>query len=319
MKIFLIDRAGEARKVDSLEGVTLEDCELLWLDTLNPGDEERRSIQEYFGIHPLAMEISRKKEEAPRVQEFDGHTLVIWNFPHGGKAAVDTLDTACLYAFMGDNYLVTMHLEAIPEVNTVFEELKESAQLHHRNPAFILYAIMNLAVEDLFPLVEELEESIEAYMEDLLSDQRGGDLGALMDLKHRNMALRRMVFGLRDVVMRLASHGLSVVPDELVVYLMDVYERLSRLSMEVDNNSDLISSSLDIHLSAVSNRLNVTMKRLTAIATFFMPATFLAGIYGMNFAHIPEYHWYYGYLYFWIALVVITAVMAVIAKRQNWL
>jgi len=100
---------------------------------------------------------------------------------------------------------------------------------------------------------------------------------------------------------------------------MDVYERLARLTMEVESNSDLVSSSLDIHLNAVSNRLNITMKRLTAIATFFMPATFIAGVYGMNFAHIPEYKWYYGYLYFWVLLVVITFVMVLIAKRQDWL
>jgi magnesium transporter len=140
-----------------------------------------------------------------------------------------------------------------------------------------------------------------------------------MSLKHRNMSMRRAVYALRDVVMRLAGRDLPLIPDELSVYLMDVYERLIRLSLEVESNSDLVSSSLDIHLNAVSNRLNITMKRLTAIATFFMPATFLAGVYGMNFVHLPEIHWLYGYLYFWVLILVISVAMAVVAKKQNWL
>jgi len=318
MKIYILDRKGSSKEVDSLDGVELADNKLAWLDTQDPTDEERRRLQDFFGIHPLALAVSHKVEDVPRVQEFEGHILVIWSFLRG-KPSSEKIETASLYMILGANYLVTIHMEDIPELDTVFQKTKEGAILRHEHPAFFLYTIMNLAVEEFFPLVEELEEKIDAYMENLLSDQKGGDLNTVMALKHRNMAVRRTVFALRDVVMRLASRDLPYIPDELSVYLMDVYERLARLSMEVDNNSDLISSSLDIHLSAVSNRLNVTMKRLTAVATFFMPATFLAGVYGMNFVHLPEVHWYYGYLFFWVLIIVITVAMAVIARKQNWL
>jgi magnesium transporter len=188
----------------------------------------------------------------------------------------------------------------------------------HDHPAFFLYTIMNVSVEEWFPMVEGLKEQIDAYLEDMLADDKSSDVSTVMALKHSNMAVRRTISALRDVTMRLARRDLATIPDELGVYLMDVYDRLTRLYLEVDNNTDLISSSLDIHLSVVSNRLNVTMKRLTAVATFFMPATFLAGVYGMNFRHFPEINWYWGYLYFWIAIVVITMAMFVLARRQDW-
>jgi magnesium transporter len=318
MKVYVVDGSGKPKKVASLEGIKLEDCKLIWLDAQNPDDQERELIRAFFNIHPLAMEVSKRAENVPRAQEFDGHMMVIWDFLHDRKSA-DEVGMMSLYMIMGRNYLVTVHTGDIPTLQNIFDKLSEVEEPKHGHAAFFLYTIMNVSVEQFFPFVEGLEDKIDTYMENLLSSNKAGDLSALMSLKHRNMSIRRTVYALRDVVMRLAGRDLPLVPDDLNVYLMDVYERLVRLSLEVESNSDLVSSSLDIHLNAVSNRLNITMKRLTAVATFFMPATFLAGVYGMNFIHIPEYKWYYGYLYFWLLLIVITIVMAVIAKRQDWL
>ena len=219
---------------------------------------------------------------------------------------------------LGDNFLITAHVEDIHEIDTMFKKMRDEAKARHEHPAFFLYAIMNVSVEEWFPMIEGLKDDIDTYMEEMLAEVKSGDVSTLMSLKHKNMAVRRTLSALRDASMRLARRDLAAIPDELNVYLMDIYDRLTRLYLEVDNNSDLISSSLDIHLSMVSNHMNVTMKRLTAIATFFMPATFLAGVYGMNFKHFPELWWYWGYLYFWIAIVVISVVMFFVARKQDW-
>jgi magnesium transporter len=131
------------------------------------------------------------------------------------------------------------------------------------------------------------------------------------------MSVRRLAASHRDVVMKLSRRDTPFIPDDLVVYLLDVYDHLTRISSDVDNNSDLISSALDIHLNEVSNRMNVTMKRLTAVATIFMPLTFIVGLYGMNF-RVPEYRWFYGYLYVWILMIVVSVVMIIIAKKSDW-
>lgn len=317
MKTYIIDNEGHAQEGDSLEGVVLAACKLVWVDVKDPSLEERAYLRDFFDLHPLTATAVLESETVPRVQEFDGHVLTVWSMLRD-QPSTEKLEITSVYMVLGDNFLVTAHIEDIHEIDTMFKKLQGETVPRHDHPAFFLYTIMNVSVEEWFPMVEGLKEQIDAYLEDMLADDKSSDVSTVMALKHSNMAVRRTISALRDVTMRLARRDLATIPDELGVYLMDVYDRLTRLYLEVDNNTDLISSSLDIHLSVVSNRLNVTMKRLTAVATFFMPATFLAGVYGMNFRHFPEINWYWGYLYFWIAIVVITMAMFVLARRQDW-
>ena len=287
MDTYIIDKGGVAKQAESLEGVVLQDCKLVWVDLQDPSLEERRYLRDFSDLHPLMVEVSLDAETVPRVLEFDGHLLVIWNIIRD-EPSTEKLETTSLYMVLGDNYLITAHVPDVPEIDNILDRLRKEPTPRHDHPAFFLYSIMNVTVEEWFPLVDKLKDDIDSYMEMMLSDDKSGDISTVMALKHSNMAARRIISALRDLVLRLARHDLAVIPDDLSVYLMDVYDHLTRVYLEVDNNSELISSSVDIHLSAVSNRLNVTMKRLTAIATFFMPATFLAGVYGMNFKHFPE-------------------------------
>ncbi|MEW6555682.1 MAG: magnesium/cobalt transporter CorA [Actinomycetota bacterium] len=317
MQAYIVDSGGESRQADGLDGVVLSDCRLVWVDVTDPSLEERRYLRDFFDLHPLAAEKDLEAETVPRVVEFSGHVMVIWNVQRDVRET-ENVEVTSVYLILGDNFLITAHVEDIREIDTMFKRMREEGAPRRDHPAFFLYAIMNVSAEEWFPMIETLKDDIDTYMDEMLTDAKSGDVSALMALKHKNMAARRTLSALRDTAMRLARRDLPVIPDELSVYLMDVYDRLTRLYLEVDNNSDLISSSLDIHLSVVSNRLNVTMKRLTAVATFFMPATFLAGVYGMNFVHQPEYNWQYGYLYFWMAVAVVTLVMFVISRKQDW-
>jgi len=317
MKVYLIDKQGTPSQGDSLEGIVLADCKLIWVDIKDPSLEDRKYLRDFFDLHPLTAENPLEVETVPRVSEFSGHIFMIWNLLRD-RPETEKVEITSLYMILGDNYLITAHVEDIHEIDTMFKKLRDENRPRRDHPAYFLYAIMNVSVEEWFPMVEGLKDEIDTYMEEMLEDDESGDISTVMSLKHKNMAVRRTLSALRDTVMRLARRDLASVPDELIVYLMDIYDRLTRLYLEVDNNSDLISSSLDIHLSVVSNRLNVTMKRLTAIATFFMPATFLAGVYGMNFIHMPEYKWYYGYLFFWVVIIVITVAMFFLARRQEW-
>gem|GEM_PF-581244 len=317
MQTYIVDHGGKSRQADSLAGVALADCKFVWVDVTDPSLEDRQYLRDFFDLHPLTAETALEAETVPRVVEFSGHLLVIWNVLRDVRET-EQLEITSLYLILGDNFLITAHVKDIHEIDTMFKKMRDETEARHEHPAFFLYAIMNVSVEEWFPTIEALKDDIDTYMEEMLTDAKSGDVSTLMTLKHKNMAVRRTLSALRDTSMRLGRRDLAAVPDELNVYIVDIYDRLSRLYLEVDNNSDLISSSLDIHLSMVSNHMNVTMKRLTAIATFFMPATFLAGVYGMNFVHQPEYNWQYGYLYFWIAIAVISMVMFFVARKQDW-
>lgn len=318
MDVFIWDRSGNSQRLGGLEGIALSDCELLWVDVQDAAEADMEYIREYFSLHPLAVDVVGELQPVPRLQEFSDHLLVVWEFPRDDPST-EVIEAAALYMVLGRNFLLTLHREALPEIGNIFDKVGRETIASHRHPAFVLYMLMDESVDQLYPLVESLKEDIDAYMDELLTGGGGGDLEKMMKYRHRNIALRRTVSALREVVARLSRRGLELIPDGLVVYLMDVFDHLNRLYVETDNNSDLISSLLDIRLNVISNRLNMTMKRLTAIATFFMPATFLAGVYGMNFVHMPEIHWYYGYLLFWMIIIVVTLVMLFIARRQEWL
>ncbi|MBK5093909.1 MAG: magnesium/cobalt transporter CorA [Actinobacteria bacterium] len=317
MRIYLQDKTGVVIEPASLQEVGLPECKLLWVDLEKPSSEELALIGRFFDIHPVALEECQKEETLPKVQEFANHLFIIWDFLRDDPST-EKLETSSLCMFLGANYLVTIHKEPAPEFDRVLDNLEKEPSLYKEHPAPVLYSILDTAVDEYFPLVEDLTEKIDTYMESLLLDQGVGDLKTILTIKHRNMAARRMITAHRDVVMKLARRDIPFIPEGLSVYIMDVYDHLVRIGTEVENNSDLISSSLDIHLNAVSNRLNVTMKRLTTIALVFMPLTFLVGLYGMNFRHMPEIGWRYGYLLVWIMLLVIAIVMIIIARVKDW-
>ena len=316
MEVFVQKGAGKVEKAKSLDGIELADCKLLVVDLLDPSDDEIETVGKYFGLHPLTLRQYEEKASTPNIQEFPDHLYLTWDFLHDNPKT-EVFEVSTLVIFVGTNYLVTMHSRKISELDDVHEKLLSDADLYKSNPAVVLYAIIDTAVDEYFPIVEDLTTDIDKYMEDLITEQNVGDLKSILTRKHRNMAIRRLATSHRDVVMKLARRDVPFIPDDLSVYLLDVYDHLSRIGQDIDTNTDLVSSSLDIHLNMVSNRMNITMKRLTTIATIFMPLTFIVGLYGMNF-RIPEIHWYFGYLFVWILMIAVTIGMVLIAKKNAW-
>ena len=315
-RVFIQDDSNQVKQQDSLDGVTLADTKLLVVDMQDPGPDEVAAVGKYFWLHPVALSEYEKKASTPNLQEFPDHLFMTWDFLHDNPKT-ERFEVSTLIIFLGANYLVTMHAKQLYELDEVLDKLASNPALYRGNPGPILYAMIDNAVDEYFPIVENLTNKIDKFMENLLIEQKQGDLKVILNLKHRNMSVRRLAASHRDVVMKLSRRDTPFIPDDLVVYLLDVYDHLTRISSDVDNNSDLISSALDIHLNEVSNRMNVTMKRLTAVATIFMPLTFIVGLYGMNF-RVPEYRWFYGYLYVWILMIVVSVVMIIIAKKSDW-
>lgn len=290
---------------------------LIWIDIDDTSGERFDQVAAAIGAHALAIEQCRGDASVPKITEFPNHLFITWSFLRDSPET-DKLETTTLRIFLGRNYIVTVHGQAMPELQKIHDKLEQDPSMYRGQPASILYSVLDCAVDAYFPLVEGLTDTIDGYMESLLSDEGVGDLQTILLQKHRNMAVRRVVAQHRDVVMKLAGRDTPYVPEGLTIYMIDIYDHLIRITAEVDNNADLISASLDIHLNMVSNRLNVTMKRLTAIATIFMPLTFLVGLYGMNFRHMPELSWKFGYLAAWLVLIAIGVGMYILLKKKGW-
>ncbi|MBN1288604.1 MAG: magnesium/cobalt transporter CorA [Actinobacteria bacterium] len=317
MKVLFSDGSGAVNIEEKLDDVDLKKCKVFWVDLLNPDKEELGTVTDFLGLHPITFKSYEEKKTIPSVQQFQEYLKINWDFIDG-SGSDEELNVNPIILLLGDNYLVTVHERTMPEIDEVVNRWIDEPSVYHQSSAPLLYDILDTAVDGYFPIVEDLSDRIDRCIDRLMTSSSQEDLQTIMSIKHENMTMRRTLMAHRDVMMQLSRRDMPHIPRELYEYLVHVYDHLVRVGMEVENNSDLVSSTLDIYLSSVSNRLNITMKRLTTIATIFMPLTFIVGLYGMNFKYMPEFNWHYGYAFAWGTIIVTTVVMIILARKYDW-
>jgi magnesium transporter len=179
--------------------------------------------------------------------------------------------------------------------------------------------LLDFIVDHYFLILERLGERIELLEEKLLTDPTTPTLQKIQNLKREMIFLRRWVWPLREVVNGLERGESAWVREATRVYLRDVYDHTIQVIDTIEIFREMLSGMMDIYLSSLNNRMNAVMKVLTIIATIFMPLTFLAGVYGMNFKHMPELEWRWGYPAAWLVMVLITVLMLFFFRRKKWL
>lgn len=309
MKVYLQDAGGSESFPATLEGIDLEVSKVLWVDIERSAVDELESAREFFGIERLALERPSAGLPSSNVQASDDYLLVRWSYPL--RETGDRVESAEIQFYLWRSFLMTVHEAAAADLHGLFDELKREGSPAPGNPARVMFQILDNQVDGYFNLVEGLTNVIET---NLLTEKGGASyVPTFKALKQENMTVRRTVAANRDVLSKLMRRGdvETFIPGDVLRDLNYVYDHLVTIYSEAENNSELITDSLDIHL-------NITMKRLTTIATIFMPLTFLVGLYGMNFRHMPELTWKYGYLMAWFVLLGIAIGMIIIAKRKDW-
>jgi magnesium transporter len=184
---------------------------------------------------------------------------------------------------------------------------------------YLAYSLIDLIVDTYFIVLERLGERMETLEEELVTDPTTETLQAIHQLKREMVFLRKSTWPLREVIGALERGESPLIQETTGVYLRDVYDHTIQVIDAVETYRDILSGMLDIYLSSVSNRMNEVMKVLTIIATVFIPLTFVAGVYGMNFQHMPELAWPWAYPLLWVVMVVIAAAMVVYFRRKKWL
>lgn len=317
MRVSYVDESGEVKSGDTLDGVTPGECRVLWVDLEDPQKGELEEITDHLGLHPVTFRSYEQENAVPTVQEYQDYLKINWDFIDKSDSE-DDIEIKPIVILLGDCYLVTVHQTHLEEIDKIFDMWVNEPETYHQDSASLLYDVLEMAVEDYYPIAEELSEEIDECIDRLMDSSSRKDLQSIMSIKHKNMAMRRTMIAHRDVMMQLSRRDMPHIPQHLYEYLIHVYDHMIKVGVEVENNGDLISSALDIYLSSVSNKLNITMKRLTTIATIFMPLTFIVGLYGMNFKYMPEFNWHYGYLFAWGTIIVTTIIMVIIAKKFEW-
>jgi magnesium transporter len=253
-----------------------------WMDIIKPDDEDIKILAECFKFHHLSIEDVQHRGQRPKLDEYPGYRfMVMFTAVWSKKGRLET-DEYDLY--IADDYVVTVHERPAPLLDELRKKIEETPEIAHGKPAFLTYLVIDAVVDPTFDALQKLDITIDELQDSIIDSADPEDLRRIYEIKHSVTQLRQLLSAERDLFQRLITETLD--DQELDIYYRDVYDHIIRQYESVDSLRDLLTGAMDVYLSTVSNRLNVTMKALTVIASLFLPITFLTGFFGMNFAYL---------------------------------
>jgi len=305
--------------LEAVSDYVAKEGHFVWIGLHEPDDDVLKKLQEELGLHELAVEDARRAHQRPKLEEYGPGLFVVlrtgaWN--EGGHR-VDVGET---HLFVGARYVVSVrHGETLGYAD-VRARCEATPRLLHHGPGFVLYALMDSIVDRYFPIVDELEEELDRLEESIFGTRVERDVAErIYDLKSEVIAIKRAVSPLIDVCNRLARYDQGLIDDEVRPYFRDVYDHVVRINESVDSVRELLTSALEANLSLVSIRQNEVMKTLAGWAAIFGAVTLMAGIWGMNFEHMPELHAAWGYPAALGVMATVSGVMYAWLRRSGWL
>jgi magnesium transporter len=276
-------------------------------------------VGQHFNIHPLVLEDIVNTGQRPKTEEFEDLIFVVLKMLHYNENS-EKITSEQFSLVLGPNFLVSFQEIQGDVFKTVRERIrKPKTRIRKAGCDYLAYALIDAIVDNYFLILEKLGENIEAIEEDLLENPSPETLQTLHEMKREMIYLRKQIWPIREIINSLAKSESSLIQEQLHVYFRDVYDHTIQIIDTIESYRDILAGMLDIYLSTLSNRMNEVMKVLTIIATIFIPITFVAGIYGMNFKFMPELEWRWGYATVWAIIVVVAGIMIGFFKKKQWL
>jgi len=272
-----------------------------------------------FGLHPLILEDIMNTEQRPKIEDRGDYLFIVLKLFHEADAG-DILIPEQVSIALGTNWLISLQERKGKLLDPVRENLRSGrGRLRKAGADYLAHAILDAIVDSYFAILDRFGERIEEVEEALIGRHSPATLRTIQNLKREMILLRKSVWPLREMIGSLSRSGSPLIREPSVIYFRDVYDHAVQVIDTIETYRDMLSGMLDIYLSSISNRMNEIMKVLTIIATVFMPLTFLAGVYGMNFKYMPELEWHWGYFVIWGVMILIAIVMLIYFRRKKWL
>ncbi len=317
----------DEKQIQQKEMKRIEDCfpfkdkpTVTWVNIDGLHDTETiEKIGKHFGIHPLVLEDIVNTEQRPKVDEFDDYIFIVLKMLSLNEKSGET-HSEQVSMILGKNYVVSFQ-EAIGDIfDPVRKRLAEGkGKIRKSGSDYLAYALLDIIVDNYFKILENFGEKIESIEEGLVDNPKSESLQTIHSLKREMIFLRRSVWPLREAISSLERSESGLIEKKTRIYLRDVYDHTIQVIDTIETFRDMVSGMVDLYLSSVSNKMNQVMKVLTIIATIFIPLTFIAGIYGMNFDVMPELRWSFGYFMVWGVMIAIGLVMLAYFRRKEWL
>jgi magnesium transporter len=271
-----------------------------------------------FGLHPLLLEDIANTDQRPKLDDYETYLFLVVKMlvmTDRGDVLVEQVSFV-----LGRNYVLSFQEDGTDVFRPVRDRLRAGkGRLRHNGSDYLLYALVDAVVDQYFAVLESLGEKIEALQDRVTADPKPDTLRDLHALKRQVLFVRRAVWPLREATNNLSRSDCPYLHEPTKVFFRDVYDHVVQIVDTIESLREMLSASLDIYLSSVSYRLNAVMRVLTVITTIFMPLSFIASIYGMNFEHMPELKWEWGYPLVLGLMGLVAAGMLLGFRRRKWL
>ena len=289
-----------------------------WIGLADPAPEELAALEHEFGLHPLAVEDAAKSHQRPKLEHYgDVFVLVLKTLWY--VDAEDAVETGEIHVLVGPDFVVTVrHGVGVPLADSR-QDLERRAQVLAHGPMAVVYAVCDHVVDEYERVGGELEIDVDEVEMSVFSPTRTESSERIYVLKRELAEVRRAVFPLREPMRRFATGAHYAVDREASAYFRDVADHLQRVADVIDNLDALLSTAFDAYLARIQVQQNEDMRKISAGAALVVVPTLIAGVYGMNFEHMPELGWTYGYVYAVVLMLGTAGLLFVLFKRSNWL
>ncbi|MBP3041255.1 magnesium/cobalt transporter CorA [Bacillaceae bacterium Marseille-Q3522] len=294
-----------------LQQIMNTDLQWFWVDFDTPTDKEISLLKTVFDFHPLAIEDCMHVLQRPKLDHYDKYDFFVLHTLRQNSLQLSEVDL-----FAGENFIVSFHLAPSPEIDIVRERIFKRDKISEKlKPINIFYFIMDKIVDEYFPIIYQIEDGLNE-MES--KEEKHRLIEEVYVFRSQLLKLRRTIFPMRELLYRMLNSERLIIPKDERIYFIDIHDHLIKLSEMIESNREMTADIRDNYLSLNSNRMNVIMKTLTVMSSIFIPLTFIASIYGMNFTYMPELSWRWGYFFVLGVMAGVGSAMFVWLWRKGW-
>ncbi|OPY43112.1 MAG: Magnesium transport protein CorA [Methanoregulaceae archaeon PtaU1.Bin222] len=304
----------------------VEDCfpfrdtdTVTWINIDGLGNTEViERIGKHYHIHPLILEDILNTGQRPKFEDLETYLYV--NLTMLQLAGPEkNIKGEHVSLIIGHNFLLSFQEDVGDVFDPVRDRIRKEGRIRKFGPDYLAYALIDDIVDNYFLVIEHLEEQVETLEEELVTNATPSSLHKINNLKKSMIFLRKSIWPLREVISGMERTESSLIKESTLIYLRDVYDHVIQVIDTLETIRDMVSGMIDIYLSGLSYKMNEIMKVLTLIATIFIPLTFVAGVYGMNFRYMPELAWEHGYYMVWGIMIAMVLVMICYFRKKQWI
>jgi magnesium transporter len=281
--------------------------------------EDIGKLGKHYELHPLVLEDVVNIAQRPKIDEYENYIFVVLKMLYYDKN--QTIVSEQVSFVLGKNYVLSFQESEGDVFDTVRNRIRQAkGRVRNMQADYLLYTLIDAIVDHYFGVIEVLGDKIEDFETEIFSGNiEDGASQKIQDLKREILRLRRAIFPLREVLNRIEKNETDLIQPKTITYYRDIYDHLIQVTENIDIYREMIWSLMDMYMTTISNKMNEVMKVLTIMASIFIPLTFIAGIYGMNFEYIPELQYKYSYFILWGVMIVMFLGMLYYFRKKKWL